>query len=118
MKALCRWYSEAAREKDSLYLYTVGKCLIEGIITERNVREGVKYLEEGYAAGSDPALSTLAYYYQDGIGVVVNTKKALALYKRAAEGFTFCNLYKEGSCQLLQSHTSLVYISGRMGGLF
>lgn len=77
--------NEAALKGNVYTMAIIGEWLIRGIGVQRDVEKDVTYLMEAGAAEWDHAFYTLADFYWYGIGVPMNKKKALELYKRAGE---------------------------------
>lgn len=81
------WYKRAAENGHSLGQSNYGRCLYYGIGTEKKWPEAVRWLTAAIESSetNDGALYLLGICYYFGDGVNQDRKKAVELYRRAAE---------------------------------
>ncbi|GBC20329.2 kinase-like domain-containing protein [Rhizophagus irregularis DAOM 181602=DAOM 197198] len=76
---------KAANLKNSLGMYSLGKCYEVGIGTDVNKQKAFELYHKVADLGNSHGIYCLGCCYDDGVGIDVNKEKAFKLYQMAAD---------------------------------
>ena len=62
----------------------LGQILVDGLLVEKNLEDGIAYLSDASSAGNSDAMLHLGACYFTGIGIDKNEEYALVLFRKSA----------------------------------
>ena len=84
-KAALYEFKEAAKKGNQEAMVYLSKMYLEGMGTEKNVEESLKWTEKSANLGNPIGLYRLGSYYENGIGVNKDMTKAKEYYKKSCD---------------------------------